>query len=474
MEIFKLFGSIMVDSSAAEKSISETDKKAEGLGSRLASGLGTAAKWGAGVATAAATAGAALYGAANKASEAADKVDKGSIRMGVSTDYYQELSYAAGQCGVEMSTMEKAAKKLEGTDLNLDQAMGQIMSLTTEEERSAAAAELFGDSVAYQMAPLLAAGGEGFDDLRDRAHELGLVMGEDAVAQGVLLGDTMSDVKQSFGAIVSTIGVEVMPLIQTLLEWVLSHMPEIQAVVQGTMQIVGDALKIIADVWNTYVAPALNAAISFITATLAPTFRTVFQSIIQPAVQNTFTGIRTLWDTVLKPVFTGITTFLSGVFTQDWRTAFQGLSDIASGIFNGLIALVKTPLNSIIELINNFLGRMGTIKIPDWVPEIGGASFSMPQIPYLAAGGDIVSAGSVVVGDAGPELLQLPQGARVTPLGRDASDLSGKLDAILNMMALYMPNIGSNIVLDNGALVGAMAPQMDRTLGNMSRRRRGG
>ena len=52
-------------------------------------------------------------------------------------------------------------------------------------------------------------------------------------------------------------------------------------------------------------------------------------------------------------------------------------------------------------------------EIPDWVPGIGGASFSMPK---LARGGTITGAGSVLVGEAGPELLTLPRGARVTPL----------------------------------------------------------
>lgn len=56
IELFKLVGSIMVNSDEANKSISKTEKNAEGVGNKLKSGIKTAAKWGAGVAVAAGTA----------------------------------------------------------------------------------------------------------------------------------------------------------------------------------------------------------------------------------------------------------------------------------------------------------------------------------------------------------------------------------------------------------------------------------
>ena len=46
MEIFRLFGSILIDNAEADKSISKTSDKAEGLGKKFGSGIATAAKWG--------------------------------------------------------------------------------------------------------------------------------------------------------------------------------------------------------------------------------------------------------------------------------------------------------------------------------------------------------------------------------------------------------------------------------------------
>ena len=49
--------------------------------------------------------------------------------------------------------------------------------------------------------------------------------------------------------------------------------------------------------------------------------------------------------------------------------------------------MVKNALNAVIKIINNGLSHIGEIKIPDWVPGVGGKSFTMPKIPQLAKGG---------------------------------------------------------------------------------------
>ena len=42
----------------------------------------------------------------------------------------------------------------------------------------------------------------------------------------------------------------------------------------------------------------------------------------------------------------------------------------------------------------------------------------MPRLPMLAKGGLIRGAGMAIVGEAGPEIVHLPGGAAVSPLGR--------------------------------------------------------
>lgn len=439
MDIFKLVGSVFVDTDEANKSLSKTDEKAQGLGATMANAGKTVGKAALAIGAAAVGAGTAMVGMANNAAQAADEVDKGSLRMGVSTDYFQQLRYAAGQCGVEMNTMEAAAKKLEGTDLNMETAMQQIMSLTTEEERSAAAAELFGDKLAYQLSPILAGSGEDFQGLMDRANELGIVMSEDSVAAGVTLGDTMRDVQQSFQAVVAEVGVQVMPIIQQLLDWVLEHMPEIQdfiskamTVAQEVFQKVGEIIAWLAEKFDQY-WPQIKQTVQ----TVVDSIKNIWETVLKPVVTQVWTFVKDMWERSLKPIFTGVVQFFKGIFSGDIKGAFQGLVNVIKGIWNGLVEIIKRPVNVIIGVINGFIrgiaGGINTviralnglkIDVPKWVQDLTGVkSFGFnipevnaPQIPLLAKGGDVTGEGAAIVGENGPELLQLPKGARVTPL----------------------------------------------------------
>lgn len=70
MEIFKLFGSVLVNTSEAESSISKVESKTSKFAQGLGTGIKTAAKWGVGLATAAAGAATAVVGALLKMDEA--------------------------------------------------------------------------------------------------------------------------------------------------------------------------------------------------------------------------------------------------------------------------------------------------------------------------------------------------------------------------------------------------------------------
>ncbi|EMW6159077.1 phage tail tape measure protein [Enterococcus faecalis] len=129
-------------------------------------------------------------------------------------------------------------------------------------------------------------------------------------------------------------------------------------------------------------------------------------------------------------IFGGIIDFVTGVFTGDWSRAWQGVVDIFGGIFEGIAAVAKAPINAMITLINGFLGGLNNIKIPKWIPGVGGKGFSIAKIPYLAEGGHMIN-GQAIVGEAGPELLTAKNGkTTVTPLSQDEKNrgIGGALD----------------------------------------------
>lgn len=243
MEIFKLFGSILVDSSDAEKSISKTGKEAETLGTKLGNGIKTAAKWAAGVTAAAVAVGGAMVAAAKDTASLMDTIDKGAQRMDISAESYQTLAYQAELCGVSMNTMEKAAKKLEGTGMNMDEAIAEIYSLTTAEERAAKAAELFGESVAYEMGPMLNQSASDMANMANEAHALGLVFDENTVKSGANLNDMFTKVQDSLSALKTGLIADFMPYIEEILQWVIETIPVVQEAIQNVLDWVMPYLK---------------------------------------------------------------------------------------------------------------------------------------------------------------------------------------------------------------------------------------
>lgn len=155
----------------------------------------------------------------------------------------------------------------------------------------------------------------------------------------------------------------------------------------------------------------------------------------------------------VQVIFMGLTNFISGVFSGNWRRAWFGVRQIFESIVSGLSHIFKAPLNFMIDGINKFLSGIGKIKIPDWVPGVGGKGFSIPRIPRLAKGG-IVSASTIAnIGEAGTEA--------VIPLQRNTQGLDMIAEKISERLSLPQ-NDGTGatyvikLVLDDGRVITKM------------------
>ena len=73
---------------------------------------------------------------------------------------------------------------------------------------------------------------------------------------------------------------------------------------------------------------------------------------------------------------------------------------------------------------------------------------NLKTIPLLANGGDIEEAGRVIVGERGPEMLDLPRGARVTPLDNASIDYSRLTEAFVNALRMVAPELAPNITVE--------------------------
>lgn len=127
-----------------------------------------------------------------------------------------------------------------------------------------------------------------------------------------------------------------------------------------------------------------------------------------------------IWSHVIQPV--------AGFFKGLWDGICAGISGAAkiiSNVFGTIIGIVKAPINCIIDLINGVIGGINAIKIPDWVPFLGGKSANIPKIPRLARGGFVAGDGTAT-SDSIPAMLSNGEyviNARAVDLiGRDTLD----------------------------------------------------
>lgn len=248
------------------------------------------------------------------------------------------------------------------------------------------------------------------------------------------------------------IGQPIMDLIVQVIGWVrdafAERMPEMQAFFST---FINDAKSL----WENNLKPCLEAIGNFINNVLAPAFKMVFQNIILPVVDACFNGIKNLWTNSLKPILQGILDFITGVFSGNFTQAFSGIVSAVSGIFSGLITVVKAPLNAVIGLVNSFIGGLNKLSVPDWVPGIGGKGINIPSIPYLAKGTDYFKGGAAIVGEQGPELVTMPKGAKVTP-NKKTENILGQGGGTFILQT----------ILDGSVIAETIAPYSDIVGGN--------
>ena len=151
---------------------------------------------------------------------------------------------------------------------------------------------------------------------------------------------------------------------------------------------VGTVAEVFLHLWNEILAPLAN----FLISRFGETFKSWSANAINAVsgVKNVFAGLSSFVSTymeTIKGVLKGIITFISGVFKGDWKKAWQGVKDIFSSIVTGFSNIFKKPINAIIDGINSFIGGLNKLKIPDWVPGVGGFGFNLKKIPKLAQGG---------------------------------------------------------------------------------------
>lgn len=125
----------------------------------------------------------------------------------------------------------------------------------------------------------------------------------------------------------------------------------------------------------------------------------VGEYVIQGLISGILSIGSTIWSSV-SSVFTKLGSNIVGVF--------DGTKTGIVNVFSGIATILKAPFNVVLKVINTAIDALNNIsvKIPSWVPGIGGKSFgiSISNIAYLASGADDFE-GLAIAGEAGRELV---------------------------------------------------------------------
>lgn len=185
--------------------------------------------------------------------------------------------------------------------------------------------------------------------------------------------------------------------------------------------------KVITPLWElissvvSKIITLLNTILKPVLGVLLQWFNTVFFGSISKGISSILTTINSAIDVVsglidsAKLILQGFSDFFVGVFTGDWYRAWDGCKYVVLGTWTAIIGIIKGAINSCIGFINGWItaiqGAVSSIvrginsiylnvKIPDWIPVIGGKKYSLgfnlqvpqiPKIPYLEDGGVLSS-----------------------------------------------------------------------------------
>lgn len=135
---------------------------------------------------------------------------------------------------------------------------------------------------------------------------------------------------------------------------------------------------------------------------------------------------------------------ISVAVADAWQGAMESVKSVFSGVFNSLAEIMKTPINTIIAMINSMIESVNgmNFSVPDWVPGIGGQKFAfeLPKIPQLAEGGIATQPTLATIAEAGEAEAVIPLSKLSTmlkPLPATAQSTGTNSVATIN----FAPNI---------------------------------
>lgn len=228
------------------------------------------------------------------------------------------------------------------------------------------------------------------------------------------------------------------PFLETL-SWLWDN--HLSKMVEKVGDFVGKLVNGALEIYNKFIQPI----VTWILEKLSPVF-SYLGSLISGVLGSVLGVVSDVFGAIFG-ILGGVIDFITGIFTGNWKKAWNGVKDVFKNIVDGLVGIFKFPINLIIDAINAFISGLNKIKIPDWVPAVGGKGINIPKIPKLARGGIIDSPTIAMVGEAGKEAV-MPLERNTSWINQLADKLADKIGGNNSNPIQLVVKIGEDTILD--------------------------
>lgn len=413
------------------------------IGASLGGSIGTAIKGSAALITGAAVGvtGAVVKGSADLASYG-DNIDKMSQKMGISAQGYQEWEAVMQHSGTSMETMKASMKTLANAVENGNDSFERIgisledlenmsnedifnatiaglQNVDNETERTYLAGQLLGKG-ATELGALLNTSAEDTQAMKDRVHELGGVMSDEAVKNAAAFQDNLQDLQTAFAGVGRGIFAELLPGMNEIMAGFTSLIAgeegaseaisngfnslfdSLTDITSNIVSTISDMLPGMVEGFATILPEVITMAADLIISIgqaiidALPTIITVvLPALAQAAIEIVIALGRALVEAAPQLVSAGqqlISTLKTSINPSELLSKGQDMiTNVLNGITNALPGLLQSGVQIILSIANGILSNLPQLITTAYSLITSFVAFLLQNLPtILQAGADLL------------------------------------------------------------------------------------
>ena len=382
MNVFELVAKLTLNSDEFKKGMEDSEQKATGFGSKLKSIVGSGTKIAVGSLVAAGTAavsfGSQLVSGVSSIAQFGDNIDKMSQKMGMSAQSYQEWDAVLQHSGTSIEAMKTGMKTLataaetgsdafkqlgisqtELKELNQEQLFERtitaLQNVEDETQRTYLASKLLGKG-GTELGALLNTSAEDTQKMRDRVHELGGVMSDEAVKSAAAFQDSLQDMTTAMSGMRNQLMSEFLPsftiIMDGLTEIFAGNSGKGVELVNSGLQAMGDKISEMIPRIAETMGVLIQGLLGLIVQSL-PKFLDMGYNLITKMIN----GISNNMPTIIQTILTLVTKLLSTMLSRLPEFLAMGvklIAALAKGLLNSLPSVLSAIGTIVKDTVNAF------------------------------------------------------------------------------------------------------------------------